>query len=88
MRTRNERRLELIKLHKKWCDRYVIYSLIVILIIFIAISVIMDQLNASDAMRPLVYILVATMILATIIWNAVALAVVEIQAVIEGRTPD
>ena len=59
-----------------------LYSLGVILAIFIATTVVMDQLHASENARGGAYIIIATMILATIIWNAVSRAVVEIHALL------
>jgi hypothetical protein len=85
---RTQRQLELLKLHKKWCDRYVLYSLGVIFAIFLAISVVMDQLKASESERPGLYVVIATMMLATIIWNAAAQVVVRIHALIESLKPE
>jgi len=81
-----ERRLEVMKQHKRWCDRASLYSLIVIVAIFLAMNFLMDFLGASTADRPLPYILLATIILATIIWNAAARAVVEVHSLLEERT--
>lgn len=79
------RRIEIIRQHKRWCDRYVLFSLGVILAVFIGALVVMDQLRVAAAERCGIYIMLATILLTVIIWNAAGMAVAEIHTLLEGR---
>lgn len=81
------RRIEIIRQHKHWCDRYVVLSIGAILTIFVGGAVVMDQLRVTAADRSSIDVMLATIVLAVIIWNAAGMAVAEIHALLEGRKP-
>ena len=85
--TVDPRRIEIIRRHKHWCDRYVVLSIGVILTIFVGGAVVMDQLHVTAADRASIDVMLATIVLAVIIWNAAGMAVAEIHALLEVKKP-
>jgi hypothetical protein len=81
------RRIAIIRQHRHWCDRYVVLSIGVILTVFVGAVVVMDQLRIATADRAGMYVMLATIVLAVIIWNAAGMAVVEIHSLLEGGKP-
>lgn len=81
----DQHRVELARTHRRWCNRFAVYSIGVILAEFIAAVLIMDRLRVPAAERSGVYVMLATIVLAVIIWNAAGIAVTEIHALLEGQ---
>ena len=85
MRT-DPRRTEIIRQHKHWCDSHLFFSIGVILAVFAGAILTLDRLRVDAADRSAVYIVLSTIVLATIIWNAAGMAVAQVHAILEGRS--
>ncbi|WEX90086.1 hypothetical protein PZN02_005440 [Sinorhizobium garamanticum] len=76
--------LRIIRLHKRWADRYTLLSQALILILFAAIYFLFDRAGLGAAERVGAFVLLGTIILATIIWQALGLAIARLHMLHDG----
>jgi hypothetical protein len=79
------RRIQIIRQHKRWCDKYLMFSIVAILGIFASAVLVLDYLQVPATARSGVYFLLSSIILAGVIWNATGLAVIEIHTLLDAR---
>lgn len=70
--------IHIIRIHKKWADFYTLVSQFLIIVIFTAAYYPLDQAGLGAAERAGAFVLLATVILATIIWQALGLAIARL----------
>lgn len=83
--TKDPRRIEIFRQHKHWRDKCVVFSTGFILAVFLGAAVVMDQLRVAVAERSGIYVMLATIVMAGIVWNAAGTAVAEIHSLLESR---
>ncbi len=66
----DQRRLELLRFHKRWADRYLLAWIVLIVSLFAGVYLLLDHLVVSVEERTGGYVLLATIILAEVIWQA------------------
>ena len=66
----DQRRLELLRFHKRWADRYLLVWIVFIVSLFAGVYILLDYLAVPVEERTGAYVLLATIILAGIIWQA------------------
>lgn len=77
------RELEILKSHKAWCDRYAVFSVVVVILIFGGMTALLEFMSIPAPDRVWVYVFLATIVLTIVLWNAVGLAVARIHELIE-----
>jgi hypothetical protein len=65
--------------HKRWADFWSALSIVLTIGLFIAIGYVLDETGASADDRIGAYVLLGTIILAVIIWQATALGVARLE---------
>jgi hypothetical protein len=76
--------VRIIRLHKKWADGYTLLSQLVILLLFTGIYLLFEQAGIGAAERAGAFVLLAAMVLATAIWQAVGLGVARVHMLLDG----
>jgi hypothetical protein len=77
-------KIRIIRLHKKWADFYTLLSQILIIALFVAVYFLSEQTGVGAAERSGAFVLLATIILATIIWQALGLAIARLHMLHDG----
>jgi hypothetical protein len=72
------------RLHKKWADGYTLLSQLLILLLFTGVYFLAEQSNVGAAERTGAFVLLATMVLATAIWQAVGFGIARVHMLLEG----
>jgi protein-S-isoprenylcysteine O-methyltransferase Ste14 len=65
--------------HKRWADFWSAVSIVLSIGLFTFVSYIMDETNASADARIGAYVLLATIILAVVVWQAVAIGIAKLE---------
>jgi hypothetical protein len=74
----------ILRLHKTWADRYTLFWQVFILILFSGIYVLLDQTDIDPAERASAFVLLASMVLAAAVWQAVGLGVARVHMLLAG----
>ena len=83
MNTESEK-IRVIRLHKKWADSYTLLSQIVIMALFVAVYFLSEQTETGAAERTGAFVLLATIVLAAVIWQALGLAIARLHMLRDG----
>lgn len=78
----------LIRLHKRWADRFTILWLMFIVLLFGGCYALFEELHAEAAIRAALLIFLAVLVLTTMIWQAVALGIARPHMVFLGIDPE
>ena len=76
--------VRIIRIYKRWADVYTLLSQILILALFAAVYFLFDQAGLGAAERAGAFVLLATIILATIVWQALGLAIARLHMLRDG----
>jgi protein-S-isoprenylcysteine O-methyltransferase Ste14 len=76
--------VRIIRLHKKWADGYTLLSQLLILLLFAGVYFPAEQSSVGAAERTGAFVLLATIVLATAIWQAVDLGVARVHMLLDG----
>jgi hypothetical protein len=76
--------IRIIRLHKKWADGYTLLSQLLILLLFTGVFLLSEQLGLGPAERAGAFILLAAMVLAAAIWQAVGLGIARVHMLLDG----
>jgi len=76
--------LQILRLHKTWADRYTMLWQLFILLLFGGIYFLLDQSGIDAIERAGAFVLLAAMVLAAAIWQAVGLGVARIHMLLNG----
>jgi hypothetical protein len=76
--------VRIIRLHKKWADGYTLLSQFVILVLFAGVYFLAERSGVGAADRAGAFVLLATMVLATAIWQSVGLGVARVHMLLDG----
>lgn len=78
-------RLEVIRQHKRWADRYLVIWIVLIIFLFGGVHVLLESAALPLEARTGPYILLAAIVLAGAIWQAAGLAVARIHMLLQGN---
>jgi len=84
----DKRRLELVRLHKRWADRYLLIWIAFILVLFAGLYLVLGYLAVPTAERTDAFLLLATVMLAGTIWQAMGAVVARTDMLIRGLDID
>jgi hypothetical protein len=76
--------LQILRLHKTWADRYMLLWQVFIFLLFAGVYFLFDQSGVGPAERTSAYVLLATMVLAAAVWQAVGLGVARVHMLVAG----
>jgi hypothetical protein len=76
--------LRILRLHKTWANGYTLLWQGIIVLLFAAVYVLSEQAGVDASERACALILLATMVLAASIWQAVGLGVARIHMLLKG----
>jgi hypothetical protein len=76
--------LRILRLHKTWADRYTLLWQLFVLVLFGGIYWLLEQFGIEAAERAGALVLLAVMVLAAAIWQAVGLGVARIHMLLDG----
>jgi hypothetical protein len=76
--------LRILRLHKTWADRYTVIWQIFILVLFTGIYFLLEQFGAAATERADVLVLLAVMVLAAAVWQAVGLGIARVHMILKG----
>jgi hypothetical membrane protein len=77
------KRLEIVKLHKKWADGLTMLWLLVVLPLFAAIYFLFEQAGLPTDERNGAFVILAVVIIVAVIWQAVGLGVARVHMIFE-----
>lgn len=80
--------VRLIKLHKRWADRFTLLWLGFALLLLTGFQFVLDQFGLAAAERTDVVILLAVLVLIAAIWQAVGLGIARIHMLMNGINLD
>jgi hypothetical protein len=75
--------LRILRLHKTWADRYTLLWQLFILLLFAGICWLVEQLGIDAAERAGALVLLAVIVLAATVWQAVGLGVARIHMLLD-----
>jgi hypothetical protein len=76
--------ISIIRLHKRWADRWTLLWMIFVLFLFGGIYIVLEQLGADAAERSSAFILLAVMVLMAAIWQSTGLGVARVHMLLNG----
>jgi hypothetical protein len=76
--------ISIIRLHKRWADRWTLLWMIFALFLFGGIYIVLEQLGADAAERSSAFILLAVMVLMAAIWQSTGLGVARVHMLLNG----
>lgn len=79
--------VEILKRHKAWADRYLLIWELIIFLLFVGAYVLMDLSDFDAATDTDAFILLATMVLAAVIWQGIGLGVARVHMLLHGIDP-
>jgi hypothetical protein len=77
------KRLQIIKLHKKWADGLTLLWLLIVLPLFGATYFLFEQIDFPPDERNGVFIILAVVVLVSVVWQAVGLGVARLHMIFE-----
>jgi hypothetical protein len=77
------KRLQIIRLHKKWADGLTLLWLLIVLPLFAAIYFLFEQVGAPADERNGAFVLLGVVIVVAAIWQAVGLGVARVHMIFE-----
>ena len=80
----DQRRLELLRIHKRWADRYFLAWLVIIVALFAGVHFLLDFLVVPVEARTGSYVLLANIMVAGIIWQAASAVVARTHMLIRN----
>jgi hypothetical protein len=80
----SEAKIQIIRLHKTWADRYMVFWQVLTLLVFFGAYLVLSESNAEPAASTGALVLLATIVLIAAIWQAVGLAVARVHLILKG----
>lgn len=77
-------KIRIIRLHKKWADFYTLITQVLIILLFAGVYFLAEQTGVGPAGRSGAFVLLGTMILGTVIWQAVGFGLARVHMIIDG----
>jgi hypothetical protein len=78
---------DIIKLHKAWADRYMLFWYVLVVTLFAGISFLLENSSVEAAVKTNAYILLAAIVVIGTIWQAAGLTVARVHMLLEGVVP-
>jgi cation transport ATPase len=79
-----EEKLRILKLHKRWADRYTLIWLVFAVVLLTGFQFVLDQAGIEAVDRTAVMLLLALIVIVVAIWQAAGLAVARVHMIIRG----
>jgi uncharacterized membrane protein len=83
-----EEQVRIIKLHKRWADRYSLMWLGFALLLFTGFQFALDRAGIETAERTAVMLLLCLIVLLAAIWQAVGLGIATVHMTVRGIDPE
>jgi hypothetical protein len=80
----NTEQSRIIKLHKRWADRYTLTWLGFALLLLTGFQFVLDRAGIEAAERAAVMLLLALVVLLAAIWQAVGLGIARVHMIVKG----
>ena len=81
---RETEKIRIIRLHKNWADFYTIITQVLILSLFAGVYFFVEQAGVDATERNGAFVLLGTIILGSVIWQAVGFGLARIHMIING----
>ena len=79
-----EEQVRIIKLHKRWADRYTLAWLGFAVLLLAGIQFVLDHAGIGVAERTAVMVLLALVVLLAAIWQAIGLGIARVHMIVRG----
>ncbi len=79
-----EEQVRILKLHKRWADRYTLAWLGFAVLLLTGFQFVLDRAGIEAAERTMLMLLLALVVLVAAIWQAIGLGVARIHMVLRG----
>lgn len=76
--------IRLIRLHKRWADRWTVLSMFFIVLLFGGIYAVFEEIHADPSARTDSLILLAVIVLTAMIWQSIGLGIARVHMLIKG----
>jgi cation transport ATPase len=79
-----EEQVRILKLHKRWADRYTLSWLGFAVLLLTGFQFVLDRAGIEAADRTMVMLLLALIVLVAAIWQAIGLGIARVHMVVRG----
>jgi hypothetical protein len=82
----DQEQVRIIKLHKRWADRYTLMWLGFAVLLLTGFQFVLDRAGIESAERTALMLLLALIVLLAAIWQAVGLGIARIHMIVRGNS--
>jgi hypothetical protein len=79
-----EEQVRILKLHKRWADRYTLGWLGFTVLLLTGFQFVLDRAGVEAAERTMIVLLLAVIVLVAAIWQAIGLGIARVHMIVSG----